>query len=81
MQAPGTPHSVVTSDVALVSRVLFWTAEYLARSIKCVRLGFACELESSEDISLEDYQHLRMIVENLNEGEFVINSERRLRLR
>ncbi|KAM0714756.1 hypothetical protein Q7P37_009773 [Cladosporium fusiforme] len=66
IQAPGTPHAVVTTDDSLVVGFFFYTAAHFANTIQCIRQRLKGRLYSNDDEKNEDYKKLSSIMENID---------------
>ena len=72
IQAPGTPHAVMTVDDSLAAGYFFYTAPHFARSIECVHRELAKEVHTNDEIGAKDFEKLTLIMHNIDmEGLFM----------
>jgi hypothetical protein len=65
IQAPGTPHAVMTVNDSLAAGYFFYTAPHFARSIECIREEMAKKVHTNDDIGAKDFEKLALIMRNI----------------
>lgn len=76
IQAPGTPHAVVTVENTLLAGIFIYTAATFSRSIECIRLNLAGLTHSNEEDGAHEYNELALVIEHIDRMDSVTAAQR-----